>query len=79
MLPRKKFAFSRKAKENEHKSANAKTEDQKAQESEKIKQKTISKNDLIIKNVHSKIIKKTAEEYEGKENIILDDIVSFQC
>lgn len=78
MMPRKKFAFKRKAKENEQKNdGNAKTKDQKAEESEKIKQKTSSKNDLVIKNVHSKTIRKTAEEYEGKENVILDDIVSF--
>jgi hypothetical protein len=34
----------------------------------------VSGNDLKIKNVHSQVIKIKPEDYEGKENIILDDI-----
>lgn len=71
IIPRKKFQFSRKAKESKKEKKD--TEMTEA-EQENIRQKTTSRNDLIIKNTFGRTIRKTFQEYEGKENIILDDI-----
>mmetsp|Transcript_76171 Transcript_76171/g.105357 ORF Transcript_76171/g.105357 Transcript_76171/m.105357 type:complete len:136 (-) Transcript_76171:307-714(-) len=75
-LPKKKFAFVRKGGNKAKKTAA--TEEKKEGGSSTTSQKTILNNSLgnhlLIKDQYYTEIRKTAAEYEGKENVIVEGL-----
>lgn len=76
-LPKKKFAFVRKGNKAKKNTAPANNEEEKKQESTTTSQSILNNslgNHLLIKDQYHTEIRKTAQEYEGKENVIVEGL-----